>query len=78
MTQLSPQQAYLAMFAFLEEEFRLCPSDEIGSLLGSMSLLPDGSPADPAVVKQWQKAIEAACSGQVSAALVLGSEPAPE
>jgi hypothetical protein len=66
------------MFAFLKEEFRLCPSDEIGGLLGSMSLLPDGSPADPAVAKQWQKAIEAACSRQVSAALVLRGEPSGE
>lgn len=74
MTQLSPQQAYLAMFAFLEEEYRLCPSDEVGGLLGGMSLLPDGSPADSALANQWQRAIEAACSGQVSAALALGNE----
>lgn len=74
MTQLSPHQAYLAMFAFLEEQYRLCPSGEIGGLLGSMSLLPDGAPADSAVANQWQKAVQAACAGEVSAAVVLGKE----
>lgn len=75
MIQLSTHQAYLAMFAFLEEQYRLCPSGEIGGLLGSMSLLPDGSPADSAVASQWQMAVQAACGGEVSAALVLGKEP---
>jgi len=63
------------MFAFLEEEYRLSPSDEIGGLLSSMSLLPDGFPADPAVAEQWSKAVQAACSGEVDAALVISNRP---
>ncbi|MDQ1924789.1 hypothetical protein [Massilia pseudoviolaceinigra] len=31
MVFLTSQQAYLAMFAFLKEEFKLTGSDEIGS-----------------------------------------------
>lgn len=71
MSKLSEQQAYLAMFSFLEAEYRLSSSADIGILLGSMSLLPDGSPADPAVKKQWDEAIAAALGGNVSAALTL-------
>jgi hypothetical protein len=71
MPNLTEQQAYLAMFAFLEAEYRLASSDEIGALLGSMSLLPDGSPADPAIKKQWAEAMAAALGGSVNAALTF-------
>ena len=71
MPNLSDQEAYLAMFAFLEAEFRLASSDEIGALLGSMSLLSDGSPADPAVREQWSKAVAAALEGAVHASLTF-------
>jgi hypothetical protein len=71
MTMLSTHQAYLAMFAFLEKEYRLCPSDDIGGLLGSMSLLPGGMPADSAVVEQWREAVDAALAGTVDAGLTL-------
>ncbi|MGZ5011390.1 MAG: hypothetical protein ACXV74_10565 [Methylobacter sp.] len=60
MKKLSEQQAYLTMFSFLEAEYRLTSSSGIGGLLGSMSLLPDGSPADTAVREQWSKAVAAA------------------
>jgi hypothetical protein len=71
MTKLSEQQAYLAMFSFLEAEYRLTSSGEIGGLLGSMSLLPDGSPADPAIKEQWSEAVAAALGGKVNAALTF-------
>ena len=71
MAKLTDKQAYLAMFAFLEEEYRLSHSDEIGALLGSLSLLADGSPADPAVRKQWSDAVCLALSGNVDAAQTL-------
>lgn len=58
MPILTSQQAYLAMFAFLEKEFRLTGSDEIGGLLGGMSLLADGAPADPVVAEQWDSAVQ--------------------
>jgi len=37
MAKLSGQQAYLAMFPFLEAEYRLTSSGEIGGLLGSIT-----------------------------------------
>ncbi len=74
MPQLTEQQAYLAMFAFLVAEYELAKSDEIGGLLGSMSLLSDGTPADPAVLQQWRDAVSLALGGQVNAALNLDAK----
>ncbi len=44
---LTHQEAYEAMFVFLEGYYNRSKSDEIGGLLGSMSLL-EGRPVDPA------------------------------
>lgn len=71
MELLTSQQAYLAMFAFLVEEYRLTGSDEIGGLLGGMSLLANGAPADTAVVEQWDLAVQLALAGGVDADLRL-------
>ena len=71
MSKLTEQQAYLAMYSFLEAEYRLSASDDIGSLLGSMSLLPDGLPADPAVNKQWHEALAVALGGNVNATITF-------
>jgi len=71
MTDLTKNEAYLAMYAFLEREYELTQSDDIGSLLGSMSLLQDGSTADPAVWNDWEDSIEIAKAGGVDALLKL-------
>ena len=71
MTFLTSQQAYLAMYAFLVEEFRLTGSGELGGLLGGMSLLADGGTADPAVLEQWDSAVKLALAGDVDADLRL-------
>ena len=65
MAILTSQQAYMAMYAFLEAEYELSKSDEIGALLGALSLGNDGLPADPAVKGQWERAVLAAASGNV-------------
>jgi len=80
MTFLTSQQAYLAMFAFLVEEYKLTGSDEIGGLLGQLSLLADGGPADSAVVEQWDLAVQLALAGDVDAdlRLVRADSDAPE
>jgi hypothetical protein len=70
---LTPQQAYLAMFAFLENHYQSTGSSDIGALLESLSLLPDGSPADPAHRGEWQSAIRSAASGGVHAGRQLES-----
>lgn len=71
MNQLSPQQAFLAMYSFLDAHYQRSKAGEVGALLGSMSLLKDGRPADPAVASDWAAAVQAAVSGRVEAAMRL-------
>jgi hypothetical protein len=54
---LSVQQAYLCMFEFLRQHYERGPTDEIGGLLGSLSLLADGASADPALMSDWLDAV---------------------
>jgi hypothetical protein len=72
---VTEHEAYLAMFAFLETHYRRGPSDDIGALLGALSLLPDGSPADAAMTGDWREACKAATEGRVDAAMRLYSQP---
>lgn len=62
---LSEKQAYAAMYAFLKHRYEMTRSDDIGALLGSMSLLPDGRTADPAIEVDWTQAVAKALSGNV-------------
>ena len=68
--KLDEDQAFLAMFAFLEKQYVL-GCEELGGILGSMSLLPDGKPADSALASDWQAAVEAAIEGKVQANMLL-------
>lgn len=61
--KLNVLQAYNAMFHFLEIYYNRTESDDIGALLGSMSLLDDGKPADIAIWKDWNESI-CACDVQ--------------
>jgi hypothetical protein len=73
MTEVIPIKiAYAAMFAFIEDEHRQTNSDELGALLGSMSLLNDGSTVDPAVWSAWLAAVERAESGSVDLTFRFG------
>ena len=56
--KIDVKQAYLAMYSFLEELYVKYEFDQLGGLLGSMSLLPDGSPADHAIWGDWLRAVE--------------------
>jgi len=69
--KLGHDEAYLAMFAFLEAHYFRSKSDDIGVLLGDLSLLSDGSPADPAVTEDWSNAVAAARAGKVDATMKL-------
>jgi hypothetical protein len=71
MNELTPKQAYLAMYSFLESHYQRSKADDVGALLGSMSLLPDGMPADPAIASDWRLAVQSALSGSVDTSLVL-------
>lgn len=68
---LSEQEAFEAMYAFLVEVYARTQADEFGALLGSMSLLPDGSPADPAVWSDWLKCVQQAKRKEVRTDLGL-------
>jgi hypothetical protein len=71
MEKLTDKQAYAAMFHFLERIYLRTQSDELGGLLGSMSVLKDGSTADPAILRDWNEAVEYALSGYKPAQLKL-------
>ncbi len=62
--RLTKQQAYFAMFEFLRCHYERGPTDEIGALLGSLSLLPDGTSADPAYLDDWAEAVSAVLSAE--------------
>lgn len=51
------RQAYLAMFEFLRQYYERGQSDQIGGLLGDLSLLSDGSSADAAQWLNWETAV---------------------
>ena len=65
---LTEREAYLAMFRFLERHYDL-GCKELGGILGSMSLLPDGTPADAALWEDWKDSVSAAKAGEVDAQL---------
>lgn len=59
--KLTIQEAYRAMFLFLEKEWEITGQpDELGSLLGSPSTLEDGLPVDPTNWEQWLEAVKVA------------------
>ncbi len=64
--RLTPRQAYLCMFEFLRRHDERGPTDEVGGLLGSLSLLPDGPPADPACSSDWAEAVAAALAAEAA------------
>jgi hypothetical protein len=55
--------AYKAMFKFLDEYYKRGKSDDIGALLGSLSLLNDGKSADPSMMDDWDEAYVEALKG---------------
>ncbi|WP_439574059.1 hypothetical protein [Phreatobacter sp.] len=54
---LTEDQAYRAMVFFLRGQWERTGSADIAALLGDLSLLPDGRPADPAVADDFREAI---------------------
>lgn len=50
-------EGYRIMFCFLDAYYRKNESDELGGLLGSMSLLSDNITVDTAYKKDWEIAV---------------------
>ena len=62
--KLTIEQAYRAMFYFLEQEYERTKADELGGLLSSLSweITQGHGPADPGAWQDWQEAVEKALS----------------
>ena len=71
MDMMTDKQAYAAMFHFLEEYWKRGKSDDIGGLLSSLSMLQNGSTADPAMANDWRQAVEYALKGGKPGSLEL-------
>jgi hypothetical protein len=69
---LSEQEAFEAMYAFLVDVYERTKSDDLGSLLGSMSFLADGRPVDLAIWSDWLKCVQQAKKKDVRTDLGLG------
>jgi hypothetical protein len=68
---ITDKQAYAAMFYFIEELYKHTKLDELGGLLSDMAILEDGSPADPAIIRKWQEAVQYALKGGEAGPLTL-------
>ncbi|MFP3709937.1 hypothetical protein SB783_38645 [Paraburkholderia sp. SIMBA_009] len=68
---LTLQEAYLSMFEFIVELYQRTKSDDLGAILGDLSLLEDGTTADPAAWGDWLRCVEKARRGGVDASLVI-------
>ena len=68
---LTLKEAYSAMFCFLDAYYLRGKSDEIGGMLGYMSLTPDGLPADLAVWSDWLEAVQRAKDDPTADHMVL-------
>ena len=69
--KLTIEQAYRAMFYFLEQEYELTKSDELGGMLSSLSWkiwAGNHGPADPGAWQDWQEAVSKALSREENAA----------
>lgn len=69
--KLDIQTAYAAMYEFLVGYYDRTKSDDVGALLGSMSLLADGGTADPAMWQDWLESIDRAKEQQGGQSLDL-------
>ena len=58
--KLTVDQAYKAMYIYLNALHEMTGSDDLAGFLGGMSLASDGKPADPAISQDWYAAIEKA------------------
>lgn len=57
MKKITIEEAYKAMYIYLENLYKVTGSDDLAGFLGSMSLLSDGKPVDSAVWEDWLDAV---------------------
>jgi hypothetical protein len=73
--RLTLHEAYLSMFEFLVELYRRTNSDELGAILGDLSLLENGLTADPAAWGDWLRCVEKSRRGETDSSLVITPPP---
>ena len=56
--ELTVKEAFESMVKYLETYYERTSSDDVGSLLGDMMLLEDGSTADPSAWNDWIKCVQ--------------------
>ena len=66
---LTAEQAYLAMYAFLNGHYHRSQAGDVGALLGAMQIRSNGMPMDPAFAGDWQEAVQNALAGKVDATI---------
>ena len=68
--KLTIEQAYRAMFYFLEHEYEITKSDELGGMLSSLSweIWAKAGPADPGAWEEWLEAVQKALARSENAA----------
>lgn len=64
--KITKKQAYIAMIKFLEIYYAKGNFDDIGSLLGEMDFLSDGSTADSASWEEWIDSVNAIVKSEES------------
>lgn len=61
---LAERQAHDLMLRFIGRRYNRTASDDLALLLGSASLLEDGSPADPALAEEWHEGVAVVLEAQ--------------
>ncbi len=69
--KLTVEEAYDAMFGFLKLHYERLHGDEIGALLGSMSLVEPKVPLDQAYWDDWEKCVDDALQGKIDSKLTI-------
>ncbi|WP_153066720.1 hypothetical protein [Xanthomonas arboricola] len=66
---ITVKQAYVSMFEYWVTVYKRTGSPEIGSALSELSLLEDGSSADPAAIEDWLEVVEKVVKGKGDATM---------
>lgn len=54
---LTVQEAYAAIFRYLEQHYGRTQAADVGALLGDLQLTGEGEPFDPTVWQEWIEAV---------------------
>lgn len=60
---MTEDEAYRAMLIFLDTMWDRNKNEGLAIVLGDMSIMDDGYPADPAILEDWRKAVRRVRSG---------------